>query len=46
MNVYWMWDRLVSDDEKSNSPQVFLKYGAFLAYLQSKILVYNTCVLE
>ena len=31
-----------TDDEKSNSPQVFLKYGAFLAYLQSKILVYNT----
>mgnify|MGYP003674781075 CR=1 FL=1 len=31
-----------TDDENSQSPQIYIKYGAFLAYLQSKILVYDT----
>ena len=31
-----------TDDIHSQSPQIFIKYGAFLAYLQSKILVYDT----
>ena len=31
-----------TNDDNSESPQIFIKYGAFLAYLQSKILVYNT----
>lgn len=30
-----------TDLERNQSPQVFVKYGAFLAYLQSKILLYD-----
>tara|TARA_R110002012_G_scaffold47454_3_gene124381 strand:- start:8097 stop:11024 length:2928 start_codon:yes stop_codon:yes gene_type:complete len=30
-----------ADIEENQSPQVYIKYGAFLAYLQSKILLYD-----
>ena len=30
-----------TDIEENQSPQVYIKYGAFLAYLQSKILLYD-----
>tara|TARA_R110001592_G_scaffold211644_1_gene463607 strand:+ start:4873 stop:7785 length:2913 start_codon:yes stop_codon:yes gene_type:complete len=30
-----------TDLELNQSPQVYIKYGAFLAYLQSKVLLYN-----
>jgi hypothetical protein len=30
-----------TDDEENQSPQVFIKYGAFLAFIQSKILLYT-----
>tara|TARA_R110000751_G_scaffold1379_4_gene5179 strand:+ start:4797 stop:7709 length:2913 start_codon:yes stop_codon:yes gene_type:complete len=31
----------VTDSKENESPQVYIKYGAFLAYLQSKVLLYN-----
>ena len=31
----------VTDLEENQSPQVYIKYGAFLAYLQSKVLLYD-----
>ena len=31
-----------TDDEENQSPQVFIKYGAFLAFLQSKVLLYTS----
>jgi len=31
----------VTDLKENESPQVYIKYGAFLAYLQSKVLLYN-----
>jgi hypothetical protein len=30
-----------TDLEENQSPQVYIKYGAFLAYLQSKVLLYD-----
>ena len=31
-----------TDDEENQSPQVFIKYGAFLAFCQSKLLLYSS----
>ena len=31
-----------TDDESNQSPQVFIKYGAFLAFLQSNVLLYTS----
>tara|TARA_R110001632_G_scaffold208707_1_gene333100 strand:- start:668 stop:3547 length:2880 start_codon:yes stop_codon:yes gene_type:complete len=41
-NCIFSLEGTTTDDQLNQSPQVFIKYGAFLAFIQSRLLLQNT----